>query len=247
MRPRLVACYFGTARHGETWNRMARVLAYTAERHCPRWEVSIERITPAAARSARGSEANVANTQKLEYWAASVLSAPDGQEILLMDADTAILRGLDDVWRDRHFDVAYTYRDAPGAPTPLNAGVIFLRASARSRLFLEAWRNENRLMIKDAEYHRPWFRKYGGINQAALGKLIDDGIGSAVSLLRLRCTEWNCEDYSWKLFDPELTRILHVKSSLRRTVFLTGPPDPKVMKLVRTWRDLEREATGVRA
>src|SRR5690606_32732360 len=40
--PRLVSVWFGS---NERYQRMAAVLAYTAAKHCPSWDVQIERMT----------------------------------------------------------------------------------------------------------------------------------------------------------------------------------------------------------
>ncbi len=242
--PRLIACYFGPPRD-QQWSRLATVLSHTVSRHCPGWDVSIERIQPPPMTSAVGSTANVANTQKLDYWAAAVEACPDGARVLLIDVDTFLLRGLNDVW-DLPFDVAYTTRDTSGFRYPLNAGVVFLRVSDPVRQLIALWRDENRRMLADAAYHRPWFKTYGGINQAALGKVLEEGAPTrlGVSTTALPCQEWNCEDSTWESFAPELTRIVHVKSALRLAVFHLSTPLPKVRPLERLWRELEKEAVA---
>lgn len=243
MNPRLVSCYFAGPAEKEC-ARMARVLEYTARRHCPGWAIDVARIEPPAARSARGSAWEAANTQKLDHWAARVAAAPDGTPMLLMDADTMILHSLDDVWA-RPFDVAYTVRDVGGMRFPLNGGVVFLRVSPGTRRFVETWRAENRKMLENAAYHAPWNRRFGGINQAALGKVLESSLVAELKLnvLKLPCSEWNAEDTSWARFDPARTRIVHVKSGLRRAVF---GPNVSAMAPYRAlaviWRRLEKEA-----
>ncbi len=240
--PRLVGCYFATRpQTAEPWSRMARVLAHTAARQCPGWDVSIERLPGALPPSRHRSEAEATNTLKLDHWAAAVADAPDGARLALVDVDTAVLRGLDDAW-SLPFDLAYTVREV--SRLPLNAGVVFVRVSSRTRALVAAWRGENRRMFADARYHEPWQRRFGGMNQAAFGKVLESGLVGelGLELARLPCREWNCEDSSWRRFDPERTRILHLKSGLRRTIFGIGPSVPWLQDLARLWRALEREA-----
>lgn len=243
--PRLVACYFNT-RHdaADQWSRMAAVLSSTARAHCPTWEVVVNRITPSPAKAAGGSIAYEANTQKLDYWAAAVAGAPDGIEMLLMDVDTFVVRPLDDIFDGTHFDFAYTERETGASLFPLNAGVILVRVSERVRAFMELWRSENRKMLTDPLYHRPWNRKYAGINQAALGKVLESRAAAdlGVAVARLPCAEWNCEDSAWTQFDPARTRIVHLKSALRLAVFAMNPTPPHLRPLVTLWRELERAA-----
>ena len=234
----LYACYFGSGLRDQ-WPRMARVLAVTAAQSCPTWTVQVEVIAHPSPRP-RVSEGYVSNTHKLDRWCAVAAAAPDGTPLLLIDADTMILRPLDPVW-DLAFDVAYTIRPA-SSRFPLNAGVIFLRVSDRSRAFLLAWRDENRQMLKDAARHQPWRKRYGGMNQAALGAVLASSHAADLVIARLPCAEWNCEDSTWPAFDPAVTRILHIKSQLRLAVFHGVSGVSRWKKLVALWRARELEA-----
>jgi hypothetical protein len=241
VQPRLVSCSFG---NGE-WLRLSRVLAYSAAQHCADWDRRIARIDPPAPQPGVHDDAHLANTQKLEHWAAAVRTAGDGQRLLLIDADTAILRSLDDIW-DREFDVAYTTRPVD-CLFPFNAGVIFLRVGPRVRELMEAWRAANQLMLIDRAYHLAWRPRFGGINQAALGAVLADPAHVAgVTLLPLPCAEWNCEDTGWSDFAADRTRILHIKTQLRRVVFRRSPPD-RLAPLMNLWQQLERAALAVSA
>jgi len=234
----IYACYFG-AGVKDQWPRLARVLAYTAAQHCAAWTLQIDAIgypRPLA----RVSAGYVDNTHKLDRWCEVVAAAADGTQLLLIDADTVILRPLDSVW-ETAFDVAYTTRPATSR-FPLNAGVIFVRVSDRSRAFLRAWRDENRQMLKDTDRHQPWRKKFGGINQAALGAVLASPRAADMAIARLPCAEWNCEDSTWPLFDPAVTRILHVKSQLRLAIFQGVSGAARWKSLVALWRARELAA-----
>lgn len=229
----LYACYFGAGLRDQ-WPRLARVLAHTAAQHCPGWTVQIEAIARPRPQG-RVSAGYIDNTHKLDRWDAVAAAASDGTQLLLMDADTIILRPLDSVWA-LPFDVAYTVRPATSR-FPLNAGVIFLRVSDRTRAFLRAWRDENRAMLQDAARHQPWRKRCGGINQAALGAVLASSTSTAdVAIARLPCAEWNCEDSTWPAFDPAVTRILHIKSQLRLAVFHGVSGVARWKQLVALWR-----------
>jgi len=179
-----------------------------------------------------------ANAYKLELWAELVRTAPDGSRILLIDADTFVSGCLDPLWGEE-FDVAYTGRDA--SPFPLNAGVIAIRAGAPARAFMREWSRLDLRLLRDSALHGLWRRKYGGINQAALGWLLESGGAetSGARVLRLPCLVWNCEDTSWSAFDPAVTKVVHVKSALRMAalgVHVTHALRP----LARVWCALDR-------
>ncbi len=240
MKPRLEACYFGDGECGE-WPRLATVLRHTAARHCPDWAPHIVALPPPPRTlDVFAPDMNRNNTWKLDYWCSRIEHAEDGARVLLMDTDMVILRPLDAVWQ-QPFDVAYTTRPAE---YPFNAGVVFVRVSEVSRAFVRLWRDENRRMFADRAYHRPWRRKYGGMNQAALGCVLESAQRQTLSILPLSCAEWNSEDASWPAFDPAVCRVLHVKSALRRTIFGSGPPLRELQHLARLWGDLERAASA---
>lgn len=216
--PRLESCYFGT---DAVWARMAAVLEMTAAEHCPGWQVSVQRVEPTPLVSALGVPSHARNTEKMAEWHRIVMASADGDRVLLLDADTFIVRSLDDVW-DLPFDLAYTTKPSR---FPFNSGVVFLRISDRVKGFVDDWHAENQRMLQDRNYHQPWRTKYGGINQAALGAILNRNGLHGLHVLTLPCREWNCEDSSWWTTTPADARIVHVKSALRKSIFHKRQPD----------------------
>jgi len=237
--PRLVACYFRTNTNGDPtiWPRLSRVFRHCAVMNLPGWRLEIEELEPWPFKSSRAIPADGHNTQKLEHWARRVSEAHDGDRLLLVDADTVILRDLKDVWL-REFDVAFTRRPRG---YPYNAGVVFVRVSQLVRAFFEKWTEENRRMLVDRPYHATWQKRYGGLNQAALGMLLETGAAEGLRVMDLECRIWNCEDSTWQDFSSE-TRILHVKSALRMAVISKVYSEPGLRKLAEFWRTLEAQA-----
>lgn len=234
--PRLEACYFldGNRR----WERLARVLEWTARQHCPGWRIAVSGLVPKFRPSAHAVRSAQANTQKLEWWAHQVATAADGDRLLLLDADTMILRPLDDVWAE-DFEWAYTTK---AESFPFNAGVMFLRVSPAVRAVMAEWLAVNLRMLGSSAYHGRFRPRYGGMNQSAFGALLEGGAFNGLRLRTLPCVEWNCEDTGWAHFDPAVTRILHVKSSLRH-VCLNGFVVPELAPLAARWRAADAEAT----
>ena len=240
---RLVACHFG----GGPWDRMARVLEWTARKNNPGWSVEVVKLEQRL--DHRYTASFVANTQKLDWWAEQVQAAPDGQRLLLLDVDTFVTGPLDGAWAEE-FDFAYTIRDVITTRYPFNAGAIFLRTVPAARRFMQAWADENRRMLHEPAYHLPFYRAYGGINQAALGKLLVDGDAAArlgVRVATLPCSVWNCENLTWEQFDPARTRIVHLKDGLRLAALGMDGATQRTLELARLWRALEREALAVPA
>lgn len=246
LTPRLEACYFAPdpamdrfARR-DPFDRMAAILEATAAEHCSGWERHIVRIDPTPRQSAIGKASHVQNVQKVEHWTEVVTAAPDGTPLLVIDADTAILRPLDDVW-ERSFDVAYTVKRRP---FPYNLGVLFVRVSDRTRAWFAAWRDENLRMLEEREGVDAWRQTHGGINQASFARLRESGATTGLELLELPCREWNCEESGWPSFDPGRTRILHVKGELRRAMFQRFIVTPDTAKALAHYQALDRRVAA---
>lgn len=243
--PQLHACYFPGAGDADVrqWSSLARVLAYTAARHCPNWTRTIRAISPLKVTSAINRRSHISNSQKLEHWCDLIAAAPLGARILLIDADTAILRPLDDIW-ERDFDLAYTERDRSVTRFPINGGVLFVRVSEAAKAFVEAWRIENRRMLTLKDW-RATYGVFGGINQAAFMVTLKRIADVGATALGLPCREWNCEDSSWRHFDPATTRILHIKSELKKNAFSRyAPIRCDLQPLVGLWRHLDTQAAA---
>lgn len=235
VKPRIEAVWFG----GERYARMARVFEATARRHCPGWDLNLRKVAEANLPCHRtANSGHVANTQKLDCWNEIVQSAPDGARILLIDADTFFVNPIDDIW-DQDFDIAHTVKRSQ---FPFNLGVIFVRASAPVRAFFTAWAEQNRRMLTHKVIHRHYRDRFGGINQASFGRVLETPAVLGLNLVGIPCSTWNCEDSAWADFDPASTRILHVKSALRRALFdndRQAMARPGVPRLVEMWKALE--------
>jgi hypothetical protein len=218
------------------YERLAAVLRHTATRHCEGWGVNVERIRPRQYVSAMGNLSHAWNTQKLEHWRDVVLRAADGDRVLLIDADTAVIRPLSNAW-NAAFDLAYTVRDHG---LPLNGGVLFLRVSSRTRDFVDHWWQVNRKFLDDPSAHEPWRLKYAGINQASFGYLLEND-PHGCSMAKFACAEWNAVGPEY--FKPGLTRVVHIKSRVRREVFGVEPVRQASAPMVDMWHALERRVT----
>lgn len=237
--PRLESVYFGHG-HSDQYPRMAKVLEYTARKHNPGWSVRVRKIAESNLKSTSASYST--NSWKLEHWANTVRDAADGERVLLIDADTFVTGPLDGIW-EGEFDVKVTARPT-STRFPVNGGVVAVNVNPRSRAFMAAWLREDRRLLRDGDEHRKWGKIFGGMNQSSLGSLRSRPHEALV--VEVPCSVWNCEDFTWKDFDPKVTRVVHVKSSLRMTVFGIGPSNAKVKHLARLWRSLEREATSTK-
>jgi hypothetical protein len=240
--PTLVSSY-----SGDRYARLARVLRYTATRCLPDWSLT---IAPSArffdAYNAADGQAPLppgAQLDKMRVWRRALDMAPDGAELLLIDADTVILQPLDDIWRES-FDVAYTTHAPAHSPWPINAGVLFLRATPATRAFFAAWCVGTDRMSQASKSERARARQeHGSWDQRILAQTLRRW-QDRLQTRALPCVEWNCADPEWA-HRTEATRILHIKGSLRAAIFGTQPGRHRrdVLPPLRdVWQRLEQEA-----
>lgn len=232
-------CFTDPTDPARVYERLARVLAYSAAQQCPSWQREIE-TAPAPPAHRNPSAAWRANAHKMTRWCQRLDQAVDADAILFLDVDTCIVRPLEALW-EWPFDLAYTVKTTQRYP--FNTGVVAVRVSPAIRSFFRRWHAETVRMLDDRLHHQAWRRQYGGIHQAALGALFSAGAARDLTLAQLPCREWNCEDTNWAAFDPQATRIVHLKDGLRRAVLgLTVGANHRVRAIVTYWRALERQA-----
>lgn len=243
MTPRLIAFH-----DGKDYARMARVLEHTAAQHCAHWDRRIVDTALFTERQSTVEQRVRLDNRKLLRWTEAVEAAPTGTPMLLVDCDVMILRPLDDIW-ERTFDVAYTSRDPHHSPIPLNAGVVFVRATDAAICFLRAWYANTKPFKKQMQDKQSagWLhvrRKYGACDQAGLCQTLKRPPAGA-TVLALPCQEWNCEDSEWRYFDAK-TRLVHIKGALRQAVLGQPLSNPKlapiVAPLAQRWFSYEQEA-----
>lgn len=224
---------------------MARVFAASVEAVSPRSRLVLHTHRPdrslqssnLAKRAARQSF--VDNTDKMRAWHSIAASQPDGTRFALVDADmfaTGELAGLAD-FVSPSCPLAFTFR-REGFRFPFNSGAVAVYQCAESRRFFDEWRAVNEDMLRNAKLHQEFRARYGGINQAALGAMLE--AEGCPTFARLDCATWNCEDSEWRNFSSE-TKLVHVKGRLRIAVRSNEPPkDEDLMAIWELWKGYSR-------
>jgi len=134
-----------------------------------------------------------------------VVAGEDGEELLLLDADTFVLRNPAEVFGDAEFDIAHCPR--PGR-FPTNTGVVFVRVNDRTRRFVDAWMaytlawGESEKLVAEAA------KQSGGTDQAGFEQALAAETDAVVA--ELPYLEWNCcQDFEQAATDR--VGILHLK------------------------------------
>ncbi len=234
----LHAVFFGSRDgRGDRWNRMGAVLDWSARQAMPDWLVSVRRFTqpPTSAESA----SFVDNTHKLEEWTRIVEASADGTELVLIDADTMVLGPLDAMFSDGSPDVQVT-RKYNTQRFIFNGGVVAIRSSEDSRAFMRTWRDRNEEFFRNPAQRAPYLLTFGGINQSALGSLLEEPRWNKLVGM-LDCQRWNaCYEPLWQRAEATHAAVVHFKSHLRRELF--GSRTGKYFSLIAKWEKFEREA-----
>lgn len=208
MVKRIVSNYVG-AQYAD----LAKVLSLSAIQHCPSWEQDICRMP-----DEDGSRSPWEMHQdRLVRYRAAIAQSGEGDGLLLIDADTLIVRSLNRIWA-REFDVAYTVHRYADCAWPVNTGVLFVRASPRVVAFFDAWIAASRAIGTDesTEAFRAASKQYGAPDQQAFWETLQSQRQS-VRAIAVPCREWNCADAEWEHFTP-MTRIVHIKGVLRTAI-----------------------------
>lgn len=257
---RIESCYFAL-RQDVRYPRMAKVLEHTARVNAPRFEARVREIAaPTSATGAfrAGRNGLATNTDKLEEWNRVVQASTDGDHLVLLDADMMVMSDLAPAF-DEPFDVAYTTKPEPGHKLPFNGGTVLMRVGPAARAFMAKWTALNAELYCDVERHRPYRAKYGGMNQASLGMMLDEAlVPDGCHLAEVPCRRWNsCDEAYWRNWRE--AAVVHVKSKLRNTVFSrrwaqsarmrwADPPGRNtnrhaaIYELSQLWHQYEREA-----
>jgi hypothetical protein len=228
---------------GDTrYEKMAKVLEYSAKKFCPNIEFRLIRHDPP--RTINRKTCFASNNLKLNKWIEVLESAND--DIIFLDCDMVILRSFDGAFDDTDFDIGITYLNDARERLPFNGGTVFARNTDAARGFMKKWLEIDNKMYTDEKLHSVFREKYAGMNQASLGYLLENKDCHEAHIKRFDCHEWNwCRD-RWIFPDHgEGPRVLHIKSQTRKNVFLPTPIallDTKVRKAVQIWRQLAAEA-----
>ena len=235
---RLAAVVFANSNGRSDYPRLARALERSVAANSPRTPITIHRPRAQHARleALHGDPRDgrrkglIDNTQKMVAWNAVIQSARPGEVVGLLDCDTLVLGDLRAVL-DLDFRVTYTVRP-PHARFPFNSGVVFARIGKAVKRFFAEWEAKNLSLLADRDAHRPFRYKYGGINQAALGAMIE---ARPDLVTPIPCEVWNCEDSSWPAFGSA-TKVLHIKGRLREACLGRREPMEEIRAMVETWR-----------
>lgn len=210
-----------------SWAKLLNVFVRSVRENAPDAKVIVHEIPKP--QHHRGKAVNLTyNTAKLQCWSDYMQKAKD--KTIFIDCDMLCLKNPASVFQ-YVFDIAIT-TGGQGAKPPLNAGVIFVNPTYRAREFFKQWVIINNNMYSDAVFHGLWKSKYLGINQAALGCMIETGLCD--DILKLPQNIYNLTDKLWGEIDIK-SIFVHIKSELRNHALQGLPPHGKYTTALKLW------------
>lgn len=152
------------------------------------------------------------NTAKLRAWTKFIRETDD--DVILADCDMFCIGSAARAF-DIEFDIAYTKLTVPQRGRPLNGGIVMVRNTIAARRWITRLMWVNEAMYTDPAFHQRWRRKYAGMNQSAMGYMIETAPIGDCAVHAYSTSEWNAVDCDWRVID-ESTVFVHMKSALRR-------------------------------
>lgn len=219
--------YPGTNRY----NILSKVFEYSVKVNCPEAELEILKVKAPIIKGKVRSKSFASNTLKLDLWLDTLNNTEDN--VVFMDCDMIVLKDISDAFNS-DFDVGYTKRT--GSRIPYNGGVVFVKNTQKAREFITLWKNINLKMYDDYVFHKPWRNKYGGMNQAAFGYIMEKENYRA-KLKKFGCDIWNACDDNWKKLDDK-TKVIHIKGTLRRNVLMDRQINTQYNRAMIVWKNL---------
>lgn len=229
MAQKLAVVYFRSERTHAGYDRMLAAFIASAYRNS---SLPLEVIAANDLPRGQWSRQKIdMNTHKLEAFVQFASKSDD--DLIFLDCDMLVLGDPAEIFVD-DFDAAYTAADYDRYP-PFNCGLLAFRNTLAGRGRLVALRDMNRRMHNDPEFHAEYRRKYQGINQSALGALLESG----QNWHKLPMSVWNlCEPWPKKIEAP---KILHCKARLMQDC-LIGDLDGRNARWVKLWKKYEKIA-----
>lgn len=166
-----------------------------------------------------------ANHAKLRKWVECIQG-----DTILIDADMLCLKDISHGF-DLINHIGITDREGP---IPYNGGVVFVKDTEEAKDFMQKWLEIDARMMSDAKFHRPYHKKYAGMNQSSLGWLMENGYAQYATVLP---SSFNCVE-PWS--DWKDAMLLHVKGVLRRNVF-RNYPKKELEPICEKWREYARQ------
>ena len=204
---RIATVVFHYPGYPHEYDDLLRVFLASCRDHMP--EIPIDVITKDIGEPCpKRHIGNYANTLKLEEWNKIAQDAND--DLILIDADMLCMGSAIRAF-DYDFDIGYTIKKTG----QINGGVIFVRNNRQAKRWFSHLTVINKQMYEYEPFHRSWADRYPGMNQSAMGYMIEND--SSACLWGFDTRKWNAVECDWRHVDDD-TVFVHIKGPLREMI-----------------------------
>lgn len=149
------------------------------------------------------------NSQKLNIFN-QIVQASD-EDIIFTDCDMILTQDISELF-DMVKTIGYTYADYP-RNVPFNGGVLVVKNNQQAKDEFNQLTELNNLMVEKPLYHSTFRQKYQGINQSAMGAMLERG----VTWTKLPMSIYNLAE-NWHV-PISGTKLIHYKGRLQDALF----------------------------
>jgi hypothetical protein len=230
---KIVTCVFDYPDTAYDYKIFHAVLKESCRRHMP--DVEFVTLHPDNVRKIpRHPTVHITNTLKLQVWGDYIRGADD--DVILIDSDM-ICHAPGYHAFDKEFDIAYTMRTGRQGlrhipERTINGGVVMVRNTPEAKSWIVQLRDINEQMFNDNLFHSKWQTRYPGMNQSAMGWMLEQS-GHPARLHEYTTRDWNAVDCDWHVLKPE-TVFIHCKGRLRSAI-IKGQGSGELLPLVDEW------------
>jgi len=154
------------------------------------------------------------NLAKTEAWR-DLVREHKGRDLILMDCDMIVLRDVSAQFADE-FDLTFTERPhVHDTHEPINTGFMAVRCNDRTIKFFDELCEVARWMYDDEDFHAPYWSRYRGIMQAALGHMMESGAMAGLDVRLYPCSVYNVSDHEYLGIGSD-ARVVHYKAGARK-------------------------------
>lgn len=156
------------------------------------------------------------NAYKLKKWI-DFIKQSNSDKIIFSDCDMMFLDDIDEVY-DRDFHIGMTkYTITKNNKWPYNGGIIFVKRNDLTDEFFDLFYNVNLELINNPTKHRYYQHRYDGMNQAAMGCILEEHNKNNKFNIALDIPNaiYNSCENDWPTLNPYETKVIHYKVYLR--------------------------------
>ena len=184
------------------------------------------------------------NDFKLKCWVTEFEKATE--PIVFCDCDMLMIDSIQDAFVF-DFDIAYTELTKV-KKIPFNGGVMFARPTENAKIFFKVLLEVNNRMLQNRNFHKPWCKKYLGINQAELGYVLENldmlkrygKIPIDLKIHKFKTIVYNAVNCDWQKISID-TRMIHYKGPLRKALLEKSKSHSEWNHVLKLWKDIRKE------